>query len=620
MITRSDVATPDLQSATHLQASSDLQSAFRFWPRHNEAIYERLESKHSWLEERRRSTEAKTTEDPLEHELILNIGPQHPATHGVLRCVVRMDGETIEKSVLDIGYLHRGIEKLAEHKTYQEFMPYTDRMDYLAPYSNNVAWCLAVEKLAAIEVPERAQWIRMIMCELARISSHLLWLGVGLMDAGAVSMFLWTFKGREDLYRIFDEITGARFTVSHSRIGGLASDLTPEAFALIHRFVDEFGSDIEGWEGFLNRNRLWIDRNENVGPLTREEAIDLGLTGPNLRASGEPHDIRRFEPYLNYEDVDFGIPIREEGDSLARYFVRMEEMKESLRIIRQCLERLPAIGALWLLSFVFGSTHPTVPVQLPTHVLLALAAAVGASSLVAWADRERRARVALGLGCLTLFAVVPMGLLWWVAKPLSSSIQQLPSALPVFCAGLIGICAAAAMLLVWRRQGRSAVLLMISSLVLVNMVLVFFLLKNDTREAVEFRDSVRQVGRVAESDYLMVGTWGRGILFNHYLYGESYSDRWLALEWLQGYWGEVGRRQATASWQQALSDGREIWLLGHYGDLVPELRRHGYGLESVHGVFRAAPAAGPPVGSSPNRSTERESSFEQAAADDDARP
>lgn len=320
-------------------AAPELGDAFRFWPRHNEALYERLESKYAWLEERHRVGER--VEDPLEHEMILNIGPQHPATHGVLRCVVKLDGETIEKAVIDIGYLHRGIEKLAESKTYQEFMPYTDRMDYLAPYSNNVAWCLAVEKLAAVEIPERAQWIRMIMSELARISAHLLWLGVGLMDAGAVSVFLWAFRGREDLYKIFDEVAGARFTVSHSRIGGLASDLTPTSVAMIREFVGRFGDEIEGWEKFLNRNRIWIDRNKDVGTLTREEAIELGMTGPNLRASGVDYDIRRFEPYLRYEDVDFNIPIREEGDSLARYFLRLEEMKESLRIIRQCMDRLP---------------------------------------------------------------------------------------------------------------------------------------------------------------------------------------------------------------------------------------------------------------------------------------
>ncbi len=331
---------------------ADLGGYFRFWPRHNEAIYERLESKHAWLEEKQAREEGRRpagggdgavgeVEDPLEHEMILNIGPQHPATHGVLRCVVKLDGETIEKAVLDIGYLHRGIEKLAEHKTYQEFMPYTDRMDYLSPYSNNVAWCLAVEKLVSIEVPERAQWIRMIMCELARISSHLLWLGVGLMDAGAVSVFLWAFQGREDIYSIFDEVAGARFTVSHSRIGGLASDISPKAIRMTRAFCEKYKGVFADWEKFLNRNRIWIDRNKDVGRVTREEAIELGMTGPNLRGSGVPYDIRRFEPYLRYEDVDFDIPVREEGDCLARYFVRMDEMKESIRIIEQCLDRLP---------------------------------------------------------------------------------------------------------------------------------------------------------------------------------------------------------------------------------------------------------------------------------------
>lgn len=319
----------------------DLGGAFRFWPRHNEAIYKRLLSKNAWLEERHHPELTAEEADPLENEMILNMGPQHPATHGVLRCVVKMDGETIERCVLDIGYLHRGIEKLAENKTYQEFMPYTDRMDYLAPYMNNVAWCLAVEKLAAIEVPERAQWIRMIMCELNRISSHLLWLGVGLMDAGAVSVFLWAFQYREEIYKIHDEVGGQRFYPTHSRIGGVVSDVTPAGLALIRDFVDRFPEVLDGWEKLLNRNRIWIDRNEGVGVLTAEEAVELGMTGPCLRGSGVPYDIRRFEPYLRYEDVDFNIPIRTEGDSLARYFIRMEEMRESVRIIRQCLDRMP---------------------------------------------------------------------------------------------------------------------------------------------------------------------------------------------------------------------------------------------------------------------------------------
>ena len=320
-------------------SQTDWSETLKFWPRHNEALYRRLETKHSWLENAGDGAPA----DPLEHEMVLNIGPQHPATHGVLRCVVKLDGETIERSVLDIGYLHRGVEKIAENKTYQEFMPYTDRMDYLQPYANNVAWCLAVEKLAGIDVPERAEWIRMMMSELARISSHLLWLGVGLMDAGAVSVFLWAFQYREDLYSIFDEVAGARLTVSHSRIGGVATDVNETGLAMIADFAERFPDVIAGWEKLLNRNRIWIDRNVGIGYMSAEDVVRMGLTGPNLRGSGVAHDIRRFEPYLRYDEVDFNIPIRTEGDALARYFVRLDEMKESVKIIKQCLEKLKTV-------------------------------------------------------------------------------------------------------------------------------------------------------------------------------------------------------------------------------------------------------------------------------------
>lgn len=322
--------------------TSPEEQVFTFWPRHQAAIYKRLETKGTWLEDRHHEGDGGgEVVDALDHQMTLNIGPQHPATHGVLRAVVKLDGELVEKCVLDIGYLHRGLEKLAEAKTYQEFMVYTDRMDYLAPYSNNVAWCLAVEKLASIEVPERAQWIRMIGCELARISSHLLWMGVGLMDAGAVSVFLWAFQAREDIYNIFDEMAGARLTVSHSRIGGVANDLTPETFRLLRDFVDRYPAIISDWQKLLSRNRIWMDRNVGIGVLTAEEVVTLGMRGPNLRASGVAHDIRRFEPYLKYADVDFNIPIRTEGDSYARYLLRMEEMHESIKIIRQCLDRIP---------------------------------------------------------------------------------------------------------------------------------------------------------------------------------------------------------------------------------------------------------------------------------------
>lgn len=305
-----------------------------FFKEHQESIYEALEDKHT-------TVEMLEDADPLNTKMVLNMGPQHPATHGVLRLILQLNGEIIEKAKVDIGYLHRGVEKIAENKTYQEFMPYTDRMDYLAPYSNNVALCTAVEKIAGVEVPERAHYIRMIGCELARISSHLLWLGTMVMDAGAVSFFIWTFREREKLYDIFDQIGGHRFTISHARIGGVANDLTPTATSMIKDFINEFPGELRDWHKLLDRNRIFIDRNQDVGILTTEDALAAGATGPTLRASGYAYDVRDFEPYARYDEVDFEIPTRLEGDNLARYYVRMEEMHESIRIIRQCLEKMP---------------------------------------------------------------------------------------------------------------------------------------------------------------------------------------------------------------------------------------------------------------------------------------
>ncbi len=315
---------------------SKYQEKFKatFFPRHQAAIYKRLETKHSSVE--------VIENDPLGTEMVLNLGPQHPATHGVLRVVTKLDGENIEKVVLDLGYLHRGIEKIAENKTYQEFMPYTDRMDYLSPYSNNVGFCLAVEKLANIQVPERAQYIRTIACELARLSAHLLWLGTMVMDAGAISMFMYAFRERENLYMIFDKFAGVRFTVSHCRIGGIQYDLADDTIKMIRDFIKNFKKELVGWNKLLNKNAIWINRNIGVGVVSQADAIAYGFTGPSLRASGVAHDIRVAEPYLVYDQVDFDIPIRTEGDCLARYFVRMDEMEQSVRIIEQLLDRLPA--------------------------------------------------------------------------------------------------------------------------------------------------------------------------------------------------------------------------------------------------------------------------------------
>ena len=303
-----------------------------FFPEHQMAIYKRLEDKH---------TSVEIEDDPLGTKMIINLGPQHPATHGVLRCVLEVDGETIVKSVTDIGYLHRGVEKIAENKTYQEFMPYTDRMDYMSPYSNNVALCLAVEKLVGIEAPPRAQYVRTIACEMARISAHLLWLGTMVMDAGAISMFLWSFRERENLYTIFDKLAGVRFTVSHCRIGGIQFDISPDVVQDIRDWKAHFRKELRNWRKLLANNGIWLNRNKGIGVVTREQAIDMSFTGPNLRASGVPFDIRLFEPYLVYDQVEFDIPIRDEGDCLARYLVRMDEMEQSIRILDQLLEQIP---------------------------------------------------------------------------------------------------------------------------------------------------------------------------------------------------------------------------------------------------------------------------------------
>jgi NADH-quinone oxidoreductase subunit D len=280
--------------------------------------------------------------DPLENDLVLNMGPQHPATHGVLRLLLRLDGETVIGCVPELGYLHRGYEKLAENCTYHEFIPHTDRLDYLSPLSNNTAYVLAVEKLLGIEAPPRCQYIRVIISELARISSHLLWLGTLAMDVGALTVFMWSFREREKLYDIFENLTGARFTTSFTRIGGIAQDMTPEVVKAIRSFLEDFPDKLGECEKLLNRNRIFVDRTDGIGVISREQAIALGLTGPNLRACGVAHDLRRANPYLVYDRFDFEIPSYEGGDVLARYYVRMREMKESAAIVRQALDTMPA--------------------------------------------------------------------------------------------------------------------------------------------------------------------------------------------------------------------------------------------------------------------------------------
>jgi NADH-quinone oxidoreductase subunit D len=276
-------------------------------------------------------------------KMVLNMGPSHPSTHGVLRVLLELDGEIITRAVPDVGYLHRGDEKIAENMTYTQFIPYTDRLDYLAPLSNNVAYSLAVEKLMGVDrqLPPRCQYIRVICCELARISAHLLGLGAFAMDVGALTVFLHTFTEREKIYNLIEWLTGARFTTTYTRIGGLSRDLPAGWVAKCRQFLSEVEINFAESEKLLTRNRIFVDRTRDVGIISRADAIDFGLSGPNLRASGVDFDLRKAHPYLVYDRMKFEVPTGAVGDCYDRYLVRMEEMRQSARILRQCLDQLP---------------------------------------------------------------------------------------------------------------------------------------------------------------------------------------------------------------------------------------------------------------------------------------
>lgn len=289
---------------------------------------------------------AQAVEDAADihgEKMVLNMGPSHPATHGVLRIVLELDGEVITKADPDVGYLHRGDEKIAENMTYTQFIPYTDRLDYLAPLANNVAYALAVEKLLGIhdKLPPRCQYIRVMCCELARISSHLLGLGAFAMDTGAVTVFLLTFTEREKIYNIAEAASGARLTNSYTRIGGLMRDVPPNWVDMIRVFLKEFAVALDEANTLLTRNRIWVDRLRDLGVVSKEMAIDYALSGPNLRGSGVEFDLRKNQPYLCYKDLDFDIAVGSTGDCYDRYLVRMEEMKQSMRILEQCCNKIP---------------------------------------------------------------------------------------------------------------------------------------------------------------------------------------------------------------------------------------------------------------------------------------
>ena len=274
--------------------------------------------------------------------MILNMGPQHPSTHGVLRLLLEIDGEVIVRMVPDIGFLHTGIEKTCEAKFYQQVVPLTDRIDYLCPMVNNLCYVMAVEKLLGLEIPPRAMWMRVLLGELQRISSHLVWLGTHAMDIGAMSVFLYCFREREDLLRIYEMVSGQRMMTSYFRIGGLAMDPPLGFFKTVKKFVDAFPERVDEYEALLTGNRIFIDRLKGVAPISKDDALAYGVTGPSARASGIDWDLRRDMPYCGYENFKFKVPVATEGDVWARYLCRVQELRESQKICVQALEGMPS--------------------------------------------------------------------------------------------------------------------------------------------------------------------------------------------------------------------------------------------------------------------------------------
>ncbi len=285
--------------------------------------------------------EAPIAEGSSDQHLVLNMGPQHPSTHGVLRLVLEIDGEIVVRVYPEIGYLHTGIEKTAEAKFYQQVVPMTDRIDYLSPMANNLCYCLAVEKLLGLEIPEKAQWVRVLLTELTRLNSHLVWLGTHAMDIGALTVFLYTFREREEIQRLFEAVAGQRMMTSYFRIGGLSMEPPLDYFQRVQAFIRTFPEKIDEYSNLLTGNPIFVNRLKGVGLLSAADAIALGVTGPPLRASGIDFDLRRDMPYSSYEKFQFKVPTSTVGDTWARYEVRLIEMRESVKIIQQALDGMP---------------------------------------------------------------------------------------------------------------------------------------------------------------------------------------------------------------------------------------------------------------------------------------
>ncbi len=279
--------------------------------------------------------------NPNTRELVISMGPQHPATHGVLRLILELDGETVVKCTPYVGYIHRGTEKLAEYRTYLSALPLTDRLDYISSMVSNEGYCVAVERLLGCAPPERAKYIRTMVAEMSRISSHLLWLATHALDMGAMTVFFFAFKEREQILDLFEMLSGARLTTSYLRIGGVRNDVSQEFLDILYDFTEEFPAKIAEYEALIDKNRVWLKRTKGIAVIGADDAVNWGLTGPTLRGSGVSYDVRKHEPYDAYDRVDFEVPIGKNGDVYDRYRCRMEELRQSNKIIVQCLEHLP---------------------------------------------------------------------------------------------------------------------------------------------------------------------------------------------------------------------------------------------------------------------------------------
>jgi NADH-quinone oxidoreductase subunit C/D len=315
------------------------RSQFDFIPRLDEPPVEATGSEIP--EDQKQAFLAEPSGSRRREELLLNMGPQHPSTHGVLRVVLELDGERIVKATPDLGYLHRGVEKLSEGLAYMQIIPHTDRLDYVCAMANNYAYVRAVEKLLGVTIPERAEYIRTVVAEMQRIIGHLFWLGTQALDIGAMTVFFWTFREREVLLDLFEKLCGARLTLNYYRIGGVDSDFTPDLVLRLKTFLETFPEKVKEYDSLIASNRIWLGRTKNVAVISADDAISFGCTGPVLRGSGVAYDIRKVEPYGVYDKVDWEVPVGKNGDTYDRYWIRMEEMRQSARIIKQCLEQMP---------------------------------------------------------------------------------------------------------------------------------------------------------------------------------------------------------------------------------------------------------------------------------------